>query len=321
MKLKKIACLLLFTLPVTCAEAQTTNLQRPEWKATVKVIDESEEPVPGATAQMSWNVNGPDNSLTYGKTEGITDDNGILKTSHEANSSIGLAFVATKAGYYSSRKGYELAQLKDNDPAKWNPNVTLVLRKIGQPIPMYAKRVETKVQKEDEPIGFDLMMGDWVAPYGKGKDIDMLFSVRRKIINEREYDCDLRLTFPNRGDGIVVAPYEPETGSSFRTSRTAVESGYESELSLRFSTGTRPPPVFGYYFRVRTVVDEKGNVKSALYGKIPGDFRFYAGTKAPRAGMGFDYYLNPIPNDQNLEFDPSQNLLKGLAFDQQIKEP
>jgi hypothetical protein len=62
-------------------------------------------------------------------------------------------------------------------------------------------------------------------------------------------------------------------------------------------------------------------VESALYGKIQGDMRFLVGTKAPRAGIGFTYYLNPTPNDRNVEFDPSQNLLGGLPFDAQVKLP
>jgi hypothetical protein len=54
-----------------------------------------------------------------------------------------------------------------------------------------------------------------------------------------------------------------------------------------------------YFFRVRTVMDEKGDVKSAFYGKIYGDF------------LQFTYYLNPTPNSLNMEFDTHQNLLKG----------
>ena len=48
---------------------------------------------------------------------------------------------------------------------------------------------------------------------------------------------------------------------------------------------------------VSTVLDANGNVKSALYGKIYGDF------------MKFTYYLNPTPNSRNMEFDPKNNLL------------
>jgi hypothetical protein len=64
-----------------------------------------------------------------------------------------------------------------------------------------------------------------------------------------------------------------------------------------------------YYFRVRTVPDQNGNVKSALYGKIYGDF------------MQFSYYLNPTPSDRNIEFDPKRNLMKTLTPLEAVTEP
>jgi hypothetical protein len=64
-----------------------------------------------------------------------------------------------------------------------------------------------------------------------------------------------------------------------------------------------------YFFRIRTVLDEEGNVKSACYGKIYGDF------------MDFRYYLNPTPNSRNVEFDPKRNLLQGLKPDEQVDKP
>ena len=64
-----------------------------------------------------------------------------------------------------------------------------------------------------------------------------------------------------------------------------------------------------YYFRVRTVLDGNGNVKSALYGKIYGDF------------MQFNYYLNPTPNDRNVEFDPKKNLMENLGPLESVSEP
>jgi hypothetical protein len=64
-----------------------------------------------------------------------------------------------------------------------------------------------------------------------------------------------------------------------------------------------------YYFRVRTALDPNGDVKSALYGKIYGDF------------MQFTYYLNPTPNSRNIEFDPNQNLLGGLQSFEGVSAP
>jgi hypothetical protein len=37
--------------------------------------------------------------------------------------------------------------------------------------------------------------------------------------------------------------------------------------------------------------------------------------------MHFTYYLNPTPNSHSMEFDPKQNLLKGLKFDEGVDEP
>jgi len=186
---------------------------------------------------------------------------------------------------------------------------------------MYAKRVETKVAKENESVGFDLVAGDWVAPYGTGLNSDLFFAVHRAIKNEREYEANVRMTFPNKGDGIVIAPPESDGGSELKTPRTAAQIGYEAERIWRYGKSGNTESNVGYFFRVRTVLDEKGNIQSAQYGKIRGDLRFYAGTKAPHAGIGFDYYLNAIPNDRNVEFDPQQNLIKNLKSTERVDAP
>ena len=149
----------------------------------------------------------------------------------------------------------------------------------------------------------------------------MLTAAVLKIASDREFNAELTVTFPNKGDGIVVALSEPVTGSEFKTSRAAAPSGYNPELVLHYSDTERPQSVFGYFLRVRTVLDQDGQIESALYGKIHGDFRFYPGTIAPTSGMGFDYYLNPTPNDRNVEFDPQKNLIKDLKPLEEVKEP
>ncbi len=68
-------------------------------------------------------------------------------------------------------------------------------------------------------------------------------------------------------------------------------------------------PDRNYYFRVRTVVDDRGNIVSAHYGKIYGDF------------MQFSYYFNPTPNSRNVEFDPKQNLMTNLKPDEGVSAP
>ena len=290
------------------------------WKATLKVVDENSKPVQNAEAKVGFYVTTTPGQTKGDNISGLTDTNGVFVASHRDRSYY-LGFQVEKARYYSFRSEYTLGFASDYDPVKCNPTQTIVLRKIGNPIPMYAKEQEMKIPNEDEPIGFDLMAGDWVTPYGKGFHADVYFTVHRKIISERDFDANLAVTFPNKSDGIVVAPSEPDTGSEFKTSRTALENGYGPELALHYSHSERPKSVFGYFIRVRTVLDDDGNVKSALYGKIRGDFRFYAGTIAPSAGMGFDYYLNPTPNDRNVEFNPKKNLVRDLKPLEGVSEP
>ncbi len=75
-----------------------------------------------------------------------------------------------------------------------------------------------------------------------------------------------------------------------------------------------------YFFRVRTVIDEKGAVKSSLYGKIHGDFVIDP-INSKTMIIIFTYYLNPTPNSRNIEFDPKQNLLKDLKSDERVDAP
>lgn len=289
--------------------------EQPEWRITVKVMDENGRPIMGANV----GIGSYSNSIPIG-IKGLSDNDGIFALSAHAAGIVSCG--AEKAGYYQSTGvKKEFRDQVNGEWQPWNPVLELKLRPIGNPIAMYARQVETKLQKEDEPLGFDLMVGDWAAPYGRGRISDMLFTLHREVSGDKEYSAELKLTFPNKEDGIAVAPPESWAGSAFTTSRTAIETGYEPFRSWNYNSATRPVPSFGFFFRVRTILDENGRIKSALYGKIRGDLRFYVGTKAPHAGMGFDYYLNPTPNDRNLEFDPTKNLFSNLPFDQQIREP
>jgi hypothetical protein len=184
---------------------------------------------------------------------------------------------------------------------------------------MYAKSLNTHVPAVDKAVGFDLEAGDWVAPFGTGTRSDMIFTAHFDKQPEGEPDLTLTLSFPNSGDGIeefrVPETRFPGDGSLLRSSEEAPADGYQPTWiqtdNRKSGTPTRTNRDMNrnYYFRVRTVLDKQGNVKSALYGKIYGDF------------MHFTYYLNPTPNDRNMEFDPQQNLLKGLKSFEQVSRP
>jgi hypothetical protein len=153
------------------------------------------------------------------------------------------------------------------------------------------------------------MVGDWIAPYGRGVRADLLFTAHFET-NNNESDFTLTVSFSNQGDGIqeFISPiyYLDSRGSALRSSEEAPVSNYQPEW-IQTDNRRAGQPIKtnrdmnrNYYFRVRAKVDDRGNIVSAHYGKIYGDF------------MQFSYYLNPTPNDRNVEFDPKHNLMKNL---------
>jgi hypothetical protein len=184
---------------------------------------------------------------------------------------------------------------------------------------MYAKRIDSNPPANGKPIGYDLTIGDWVDPYGKGVNTDFIFTREYNKKSFQDYDCRLTVSFPKAGDGIQELPvssyYLHDRGSELLSSQEAPTNAYLSKIVRLNTSHPGQNPVIDYdenrvyLFRVRTVVDGHGNIVSAHYGKIYGDF------------MQFIYYLNPNPNSRNIEFDPKQNLMKKLSPLEAVSEP
>ena len=182
---------------------------------------------------------------------------------------------------------------------------------------MYAKKaINLKLPEFGKPIGYDLMVGDWVAPYGKGGSSDIILKKDYYEKASNDYYSKVTVSFPKTGDGIqLFTPSEAEIGSSFCSTHEAPADGYQPELTRETSASPGQPSKVEYdasrvyFFRVRTALDHNGNVVSAHYGKIYGDF------------MTITYYLNPTPSDRNIEFDPKQNLLGGIESFEQVSAP
>jgi hypothetical protein len=79
---------------------------------------------------------------------------------------------------------------------------------------------------------------------------------------------------------------------------------------------TAHPDDMGYFLRTRVKLDKDGNIVSANYAKIMGDIHV-----GPQGSAWFTYYLNPTPNDRNLEWDPNRNLLQGLTNTETPRQP
>jgi len=288
-----------------CAFGQTNVWTHP-WTATIKVVNENSQPIAGAELEISYYVKPPPGETEAGESvHNLTDTNGMVWLSHAATGSVGLGFQVTKSRYYSTTKGHEFAKFADNDPQKWDPSETLLLKEVGKPIAMYAKKyvLGFKLPEYNKKIGYDLMVGDWVGPYGKGINSDIFFTENHP---DEKSGYTFTVSFPNPGDGIQGFTRDWNFGvSGLLSLHEAPIDGYQS----KYEQTQMPNPDRIYYFRVRTKIDDRGNIVSAHYGKIYGD--------VPQ----FTYYFNPTINDRNVEFDPKQNLIHSLQSFEQVSAP
>ncbi len=309
MTLMKTFLLLLLIAAIVPQSAwgANTNPGQP-WKATVNVVDDSGAPIPDAEVTIGYYVPAsPGRPIVTDSVKGRTDTNGLFSTSGQTTS-VDLFFGAGKDSYYRSHVDYELGPPSAYDPVKWSPNITMTLQKVGRPVAMYAKSVIASVPALDKAIGYDLTVGDWLAPYGKGLSSDLFFEKQYYEKAANDYYSKITVSFPNPGDGIQTFTERPgDKGSALRSPQDAPAGGYQPRLVREVIAQPGQPSKVDFdpdrvnLFRVRTVLDERGNVVSALYGKIYGDF----------TQMQFRYYLNPTANDRSVEFDPARNLLPG----------
>jgi hypothetical protein len=299
----------------------------PMAKVTLHAISEDGRNLAGVDAQISFlkpeHKPGMWGSADTFSRSGKTDANGLFVV--EENAGFEIHYAVSGPNYYKTRGRFDFSQERDGRYVPWNPNFDIILKRIINPIPMYAKRLEKKLPVEAWPVGFDLIESDWVAPYGRGKASDIVFEVSRIVRSPRDFNAVLKLTFPNQGDGIVAVPVElQDMNSELRLPHEAPETGYTAERvwhlggsAMSYEERQR----LSYFYRVRTSVNSAGRPATALYGKIHGDVELYVGTQVAKPGIGFTYYLNPTPNDRNIEFDPKRNLFTKLKDDERVTTP
>jgi hypothetical protein len=287
----------------------------PEAEVTIKIVDEDGGPINAVNVGITLELPKGNGQISYISKEGTTGADGIFRAS--GNTMSNIAYGAEKQGYYKSSGEYHFVTSANGRWQPWNPEFTLVLRKIGNPAPMYACQLRTLTLPEmNKRIGFDLIEYDWVSPYGNGKHADFIFRIDGKYKNEYEYDNTLTLTFANKLDGIQLITEDRKFGSQFKLPRTAPETGYQNKL-IRSESRVPGQPYKSdskednnYIFRIRSE-EKNGKLIRAMYGKIQGDINFGVDKMTHKASITFTPYLNP-DYSRNLEFDPNKNLFNNL---------
>lgn len=309
-------------------------------KITFRVVDESVAPVAGADVDV-----GIDSLLHvdgYNNYVGKTDSKGLFTVESRGRGCAQV--VISREGYYPSRPEVKWdgernpggPDMQKNGFHPWNPTFDVVLKKVGKPIPMVVRLGSLHfTPRLGEEVGFDLLIGDWVKPKGKGELSDLLIRFESNFVAENDFETNMTVRFSNPNDGFhsIDALFGEE--SLLKYPRVASGNEYPTKhLSLKVGSsdaGEQKGPA-GYIFRIRSVLDQKTHeVVSALYGKIVNNKRESGGpvklvpymwinkSVDSTPGFQFSYCLNPVPNDRNLEYNQRHNLAadaeKGVTYD------
>jgi len=309
----------------------------PVAKLSFQVVDEQGKPVENALVSVGFMQPRDARKGLYEELEkAFTDAKGYCEVSHQTIGEV--AFSVNKDGYYKSSGRYDFMEKELMRWQPWNQLIQVVLRKIENPVPMYARdtqnsrKVKMPVTADlEKGVGFDLIAYDWVAPYGKGVYSDFYFRMTSKYYKEHpqykgqyEYDSELTITFTNKYDGIQVVKDSRKGGSVFKLPRFAPEDGYiKSWTATKMLSYSEPSKSSfkednNYFFRIRSE-ERDGKFYRAMYGKIQGEIEY--GPKSPNSAVIiFKYYLNP-DYTRNMEYDPKRNLFGELPGLERVTRP
>jgi hypothetical protein len=292
-------------------------------KYSLRIVDDDGVAVSNALVKVSFAME--DSQWITG----LSDTNGIFSASGKSRGE--MLYCVHKDGYYQTKQRITFGRhdgvvVRDGKWQPWNPQIAVVLRRILNPIPMYVKAVETHIPSGADSIGYDLVVGDWVDPHGIGKINDFIFRIlTRRVKSWSDFDGSLSVTFDAARDGVSLRHDAGDGGSDFAWDYRAPEGEYNR--SLQIDIGYVPSKGLyksnesaACYFRVRSETNEYGEIKSAYYGKMPSPIQFDV-RDTDTGWIKFTYYLNPTPNDRNMEFDPKQNLFKNLGSLEQVNKP
>lgn len=277
----------------------------------VYVHEESGKPVEGADVNGLFFTDQVVNRENLPSHRAITDQEGHAEIS--GRDPLNVEVYAKKSGYYVSSSKLNV---RETDTTK----VDILLRPKVNPIAMFARSAVINANPDQgresgSQFGFDFKVGDFVQPLGKGTTTDILIRHSYEKKDARNYSYQIEVEFPNKKDGLI--PFHLDNkyrASRYKSEYMSPATGYVSRLSLsKTRKGSEIKGNFdksrNYYFRVRTITNENGDIESAHYGKIYGEFPSIA------------YYFNPTPNDRNLEFDPQKNLFTNLKPSEQVSRP
>jgi hypothetical protein len=154
----------------SCNESQRVSY---ETKVVTTVHDDENKPVADIKVTVTH-----DFLQQNEKTVRVAHTNSSGQAITSAISLPGVWIRTQSANYYPTFEE-EVSNLAGIEDYAMKPLKTLhhsvVIRKINNPIALYAKNIDTPMPDNDKWIGFDLEKADWIKPHGQGLQSDVEF--------------------------------------------------------------------------------------------------------------------------------------------------
>ena len=313
----------------TTPEVQKAQRKGAKAKIVFRVVDDAGTPITNTVVKGTWQNDYP--RKTWKETF-VTDDKGVFV----AKGKVGGRFSCHiwKDGYYSSCAGVNFHWRAGISPlvkdGKWQPygeEKMIILKRKKNPIDLQCHvwgNTGYNAPVTNEWVGLDFEKGQWCSPYGAGEHEDVLVRFSGVVIDDFTWDTITEVSFTN----VPYAGYyemSKDVYSDMKSCYAASTNGalYVNRTMTFVSHGARGIPpnrqttdklAENKYivFRTRCVVDDEGNLVSAHYGKLMGEFDggFMALGFRCAYGDQCGIFFNPTPNDTNLEDMETINRMK-----------
>ncbi len=316
MKFKKVASMVVALILPSLVLA--SRQLAPEVKSAMKkgamteinlrVLDNKGIPVTNASVRVIMDMPSGEYSV-FGKT----DAEGMYVVRGRTNGNY-IEFLVGKDGYYGSRKRITYVQMHAEHEVKdgrWQPygaKEIVELRKVDEPRQMIKMDKWMEIPRTNTWIGVDLMKNDLTKPFGAGETSDIEVWVEWDGLPPwKSGFCRASMRFPGVLSGGYYAdnvceseypyPYFADNTLAYAERIVCIvnRDGIQPNLSA-----TRVPfrSNSSLIIRTRCIVDEKGAMRQANYGRIKD---FNVGPSRGGVAVCIVYAFNPTPNDTNLE--------------------
>ena len=311
--MKKNAISLCFILPLVLNAVGPSADEMALYKArrdgaqaseSLRVVDQDGVPVPGANIWGGLQTgDGPNDFIPI---RGMTDATGKYVIRGKCTNRIRCDI--TKDGYYDSEfLATSYAYTHTISAGKWQPygkSTTIVLKKIKNPVAKGLRYIDRKIPSYGLWIGYDFETADWIQPWGKGDHSDAMVRFTAREVGRFDFGYKMELSFAHSKFAGAVRR-KKDTSSRFPSIYNAMTNDeYKSVIVFEVDRKGARKDVWDQLendeylvFRVRTKVNDKGELVSAHYGRIDGEWKFYELHGMWIRGL----YFNIVPNDTNLE--------------------